>query len=80
MFFKLVSKLGMHGGTDIQEKEGDKTSPSKKHTESVTEGSTDAETSRGSVGQVAYLLSFAVQKFFVNIMQIGVFCNTITGC
>ncbi|XP_043810560.1 uncharacterized protein LOC110610757 isoform X8 [Manihot esculenta] len=52
---------------EIEEKEGDKTSPSKKHTESVTEGSTDAETSRGSVGQVAYLLSFAVMRVVIMV-------------
>ncbi|KAG8657032.1 hypothetical protein MANES_03G033100v8 [Manihot esculenta] len=52
---------------EIEEKEGDKTSPSKKHTESVTEGSTDAETSRGSVGQVmrvVIMVGFATLVFF----------------
>ncbi|KAF2302694.1 hypothetical protein GH714_001188 [Hevea brasiliensis] len=39
------------GGTDIQGKAGDETSPSQRHKESIIEGSTDAETSRGPIGQ-----------------------------
>ncbi|XP_043810556.1 uncharacterized protein LOC110610757 isoform X3 [Manihot esculenta] len=59
---------------EIEEKEGDKTSPSKKHTESVTEGSTDAETSRGSVGQVmrvVIMVGFATLVFFTRQRKPG---------
>ncbi|XP_057985698.1 uncharacterized protein LOC110647031 isoform X3 [Hevea brasiliensis] len=55
------------GGTDIQGKAGDETSPSQRHKESIIEGSTDAETSRGPIGQVmraVIMVGFATLVFF----------------
>ncbi|KAF2285147.1 hypothetical protein GH714_038824 [Hevea brasiliensis] len=56
-------EIGVLGGTDILANGGDKTSLSQRLRESVTESSTDAETSRGPVGEVVYLLPFAVQQY-----------------